>query len=547
VPTRPSSTAPSWVRTLRLTQPQSLGVLFLVILVVACTAPVPAARTEPSASVAAKATVPLAANTFQILHTNDIHGHLDSTKVTTGGRTFEQGGMAILGGMIQQQRSRAPQRTIVLDGGDAWVGVLISAIDHGRSVVRAMSLIGYDAMALGNHDFDWGQDELTQRAKEASFPFLAANLVQDATGTTPPFAKPYVVKDVGIAKVGIIGVTYPSATIIRAASVKGLTFLPAIESVRKWMPEVQKQADVIIVVSHLGIEGGSARVGGGDTALAQAVPGIDLIIGAHDHQAFRTARTSGTTKIFQTGSYTDNLGRVEVTIDPATRKVTAVQGADVLLPVSTGAAPPLPEVATLVAERRSEAEKAGAKVIGSAAGLFEESRDMNNPLGNLVADALLEHGKQQGWKSEIAFYNSAGTRASISKGDITYGKLAEVLPFQNSVVSVDLTGDQLKEVFEGMAGSAGRLFMSGGTMAYRFANPPGSRVLRATVAGQPLDPKRVYHVVTIDYLLGGGDGHTGFGKGTNVVYGDMDVDAVAPYLLSHSPLSPTSPGRVTQE
>lgn len=530
--------------------------LFLLVLVVAaCTGATPApagsAVDAPAAATtgAARPTGPaaLAPDRFQILHTNDIHGKLDPGTVTTGGRSFEQGGLALIGGMVQRQRARAPERTLVLDAGDAWVGQLISAIDRGRSIVKAMSLIGYDAMALGNHDFDWGQDELAARAKEATFPFLTANVVEEATGAAPPFARPFIVKDLKIARVAIIGLSYPSASIIRAASVKGLRFLPAVESVRKHIPEMQKQADVIVAVSHLGIEGGSSRIGGGDTALAQAVPEIDLIVGGHDHLAFRTARSVGKTKVFQSGANGDNLGRVEVTIDPATKKVTAVQGADILLPVSTGAAPPQPEVAKLVAERRSEAEKAGAKVLGRATDVFVQDREMNNPLGNVVADALLEYGKQQGWRTEVAFYNSAGTRSSVSAGDITYTKLAQVLPFQNSVVNVDLTGEQLKEVLEGMAGSAGRLFMSGGTMAYRFANAPGSRVLRAAVGGQPLDPKRLYHVATIDYLLGGGDGHTGFGKGTNVMYGELDVDVVAAYVQARSPLSPVSPGRVTQE
>ena len=383
----------------------------------------------------------------------------------------------------------------MLDAGDAWVGQLISAIDRGRSIVRAMSLIGYDAMALGNHDYDWGQDELAQRAKEASFPFLTANVVDEATGAGPAFAKPYVVRDLGVARVAVIGLSYPSATIIKASSVKGLRFLPAVESVKRYLPEMRRQADIIVALSHLGLEGGSARIGGGDTALALAVPEIDLIIGGHDHLAFRTARTSGPTRIYQTGANGDNLGRV----------------------------------------------------VGTATALFVQDRDMDNPLGNLVADALLDYGRAQGWNSDVAFYNAAGVRAAVGAGPITYGKLAEGLPFQNTVVSVDLTGTQLRTVFEGMAGSAGRLFMAGGAMAYRFANPDGQRVLRATVGGKPLDPARIYRVATIDYLLGGGDGHAVFTKGTNVVYGDVDVDAVSPYIQARSPVSPVSPGRVTQE
>jgi 5'-nucleotidase/UDP-sugar diphosphatase len=528
-----------------------LTLLLLVVLSSCTSSGAPAGSAAPDASAApaasASAAATLAANKIQILHTNDIHGHLDSAKVTTSGRTFEQGGMPLVGGMIRAQKARAPERTLVLDGGDAWVGTLISAVDRGKSIVQAMSLIGYDAMVLGNHDFDWGQDELGARAKEASFPFLTSNVVDAKLAGAPSFAKPYIVKDLGIAKVGIIGVTCQTSTIIRASSIAGLRFLPAIDSVRKVLPEVQKQADVIVVLSHMGLEGGSGGVCGGDTALAQAVPGIDVIIGAHDHVAFRTARVVGSTKIFQTGSYTDNVGRVEITIDPATKKVAQVQGADVLLTVSTGAAQPLPDVAKLVEARRTEADKYGARIVGRTTEFLQADRDMDNPLGNLIADALLDFGQKQGWKSDLAFYNAAGVRSSLQIGDITYAKLTEVLPFQNTVVSVDLTGDQVKQVFEGMAGAAGRLFMSGGTMAYHFANGDGKRVTRATVGGQPLDPKRVYHVSTIDYLLGGGDGHTGFTKGTNVIYGDLDVDAVAPYFEAHSPLSPKSPGRVTQE
>ncbi|MDE3112268.1 MAG: bifunctional metallophosphatase/5'-nucleotidase [Chloroflexota bacterium] len=530
------------------------ALLAVVALLGACTASTaPIASRPPSASAlapsaaAVAAAAPLAADRIQILHTNDIHGHLDAQTITTSGRSFELGGMAILGGMIQLQRSRAPARTLTLDAGDALSGTLISAIDHGAAMTKAMSLIGYDAQAVGNHDLDWGQDELAKRAAEASFPFLAANLVQAATGAPPPYVKPYVVKDLGIARVGVIGLTYPSASIIKASSTKGLVFLPGIESVRKYLPEVRRQADVIVVLSHLGVEGGTSRIAGGDTSLAEAVPGIDVIVGGHDHLVFRTARVAGTTKIFQAGTAAEDLGRIELTIDPATHRVSAVQSAGVILPVASGAAPPLASVAALVAERRADADKYGKRVVGKATDAFQADREMNDPLGNLVADALLDYGRRQGWKSDLAFYNGAGLRSSLRAGDITYEELAEVLPFRNTVVSLDLTGAQLTEVFEGMAGSAGRLFMAGGTLAYRSSAAPGSRVTRATVGGQPLDAARTYHVATIDYLQGGGDGHVEFTKGTDLIYGDVDEDVVATYLEAHSPVSPISPGRVTAQ
>jgi 5'-nucleotidase len=151
-----------------------------------------------------------------------------------------------------------------------------------------------------------------------------------------------------------------------------------------------------------------------------------------------------------------------------------------------------------------------------------------------------------GWKTDVGFYNAAGVRAPLVAGPVTYGQLYSVLPFENTVVSVDLTGDQLREVLEDASGRAGRLQIGGGSWVYRFLNDAGKRVLEATIAGQPLDPKRLYHVATIDYLLLGGDGHTWFGKGTNVIYGDIEVDVVAAYMTAHSPLDPKVEGRITQ-
>ena len=482
---------------------------------------------------------PLAADRLQVLHTNDIHGKLEATTVSSGSSGFEQGGLAALAGWVGQVRSRAPDRTLLLDAGDAWQGTFTSNSNRGEAVTRAMSLMRYDAMALGNHDFDWGQDILAQRSREATFPFLAANL-RDASGAIPSYARPWIAKDLGLAKVGIIGLTNPrSPSIVKASSIVGLTFLPAVETVKRYLPEVRAQADIVVVLTHIGIDE--------DTLLAQEVPGIDLIVGGHTHLPLRTARVVGTTKIFQAGAYTENLGRIEITVDRVTRRPTAITGGDVLIPIASGAVKQDPEVAAIVAQRRAEGAAITSRVVGRAVAPLEGVRGTEIPLGNLIADALLEYGRAQGWRSELAFYNQAGVRASLAAGDITFGALYQVLPFANTIVQVDLTGAQLREVLEGAAGAAGRLHIAGGSFVYRFSNAPGQRVIEAKVAGAPIDDARVYRVVTIDYLHTGGDGHTGFAKGTNVKVGDVEVDAVAAYIAAHSPVNPQLEGRIVQQ
>jgi len=302
---------------------------------------------------------------------------------------------------------------------------------------------------------------------------------------------------------------------------------------------VRAQADIVVVLTHIGIDE--------DTLLAQEVPEIDIIIGGHTHLPLRTARVIGKTKIYQAGAYTENLGRIEITVDKTTRRPTNITGGDVLVPIASGVVKPDPEVAAIVTQRRAEGAAVTSRVVGKAASTLEGVRGTEVPLGNLIADALLEYGQAQGWRSDVAFYNQAGVRASLAAGDITFGALYQVLPFANTIVQVDLTGVQLREVLEGASGAAGRLHIAGGSFVYKFSNAPGQRVIESKIAGAPLDDARVYRVVTIDYLHTGGDGHTGFAKGTNVKVGDVEVDAVAAYIAAHSPVNPQLEGRIVQQ
>jgi len=500
-------------------------------LALACT---PSAE-PPAPSIADRAE--LAADRIQILHTDDIHGRLEPAMVSSGTASFQLGGMATLATQVASFRNRAPERTMLVDSGDAWQGTFVSNANKGQAVTNVMNLMRYDALALGNHEFDWGQDVLTQRAREANFPFLAANVV-DATGSVPAYAKAFVVKDLKIAKVGILGLTYPgSGTIVKATSITGLRFLPAADTVRKYLPELQRSADVVVVAAHIGALDAAT--------LAQAVPEIDVIVAGHDHMPLRTGQLVGKTTIVDAGAYTENLGHLELTIDPNSHRVTAASRSDELMAVASGRVKPDPDVAKVVEERRAEGLRFTARVVGKLASAQDNPREENG-LGNLITDAFVAYGREQGWSTDVAFYNMAGVRSPLPAGEITYGQLYQVLPFNNVIVNVDLSGAQLREVLEAASGTAGRLHIGGGAWTYRFSNPPGQRVLAATVGGAPIDPARVYHVATIDYLLLGGDGHSEFAKGTNVVYGDIEVDVVAAYMTARSPLDPKVEGRIQQ-
>jgi 2',3'-cyclic-nucleotide 2'-phosphodiesterase (5'-nucleotidase family) len=475
-----------------------------------------------------------------LLHTGDIHGHLDADTVQSASSTFRAGGMAQLAGQVALFRARAPQRTLLVDAGDAWQGTFISNANKGEAVTKGMNLMRYDALAVGNHEFDWGQDLLAQRAKEAVFPFLAANVIETKTGAAPSYLKPFVVKDLGITRVGIIGLTNPgSATIVKATSVAGLQFRPAADSVRMLLSEVQKQADIVVVAAHIGTADA--------TQLARDVPGIDVIVAGHDHQPIQTARVEGRTTIVDAGAYTQYLGRLEVVVDRTTRKMKdTVRGSELTPIAANPSVMPDPEIAKLVEERRADAEKYTSRVVGRTTEPLSNVREETG-FGNLITDALLDYGRQQGWKADVGFYNMAGVRASFPAGQtLTFGQLYEALPFSNIVVSVDLTGADLAAIIDRAVCVSGRLHMAGVIVSYHYDGGTPKCVKSITVGGAPLAPGRIYHVATIDYLLLGGDGHVGFAKGTSVIYGDVEVDVVSAYITSHSPVSPKVEGRLTQ-
>ena len=481
----------------------------------------------------------IADDRIQLLHTDDIHGHLDADLVPGAGTStaFRAGGMAQLAGQVAAFRARAPQRTLLVDAGDAWQGTFISNANKGEAVTAAMNVMRYDALAVGNHDFDWGQDVLAQRAKEATFPFLGANVSETKTGRSPPYLRPFVVRDLGITRVGIIGITNPgSATIVKATSVAGLTFQPAADAVRPLIGELQKEADIIIVAAHIG----TAEA----VQLARDVPGIDVIIAAHDHLPIQTARVEGGTTIVDAGPYTQYLGRLEIVVDRTTRKMKdAVRGNELMAIAANPNVKPDPEVAKIVEQRRADGEKYTARVVGRTTEPLSNAREETG-FGNLITDAFVEYGRQQGWKTDLAFYNMGGVRASFPAGQLTFGQLYEALPFSNTVVNVDLTGADLAAIIDRAACVSGRLHMSGVVVTYRFDAGLPNCVKNITVGGAPLAAARTYHVATIDYLLLGGDGHTGFAKGTNVIYGDVEVDVVAAYITAHSPVSPKVEGRL---
>jgi len=514
----------------------SLSVLVTLFLV-ACATPTPTPTPAP--------TGPL---TVTILHTNDMHGALEGQILKgSDGTQFEFGGLPHAMGTIARLKRAAPGPVLLFDTGDLWIGTFSSNRDQGKTIIAAMNAMGYDAMTLGNHDFDQGVAVVQARAREAQFPILIANIVEASTGKVPGWAKAYIIKEIEGVRFGIIGVGYARTPGI-SSKVKELQvfkFIDEIEALRQILPEVKPQADVIIVLSHAGFDV--------DQRIAEVLPDIHVIVGGHTHTELRTPKVIGNTIIVQAGTKAQNIGRLELTIDRASKRIVGYTQNNLLVAVVSNKAETPKHVAEMFDKLIADGRAATRKVIGETLidlvrAYTPDGRSTGEyPSGNLVVDAMLWANQAGDKPADVAIHNNAGIRADIPKGPITYGQLYEMLPFDNVLVAMDLKGEHIKAVLE-VAASCPRVntLVAGMSFTYNCSLPAGNRISNILIRGKPMELQKVYRVQTIDYLATGGDGQVAFKEGTNLVYGDPVVDVVAAYIMQNSPVNPKVEGRIVE-
>ncbi|MBN1639915.1 MAG: bifunctional metallophosphatase/5'-nucleotidase [Anaerolineae bacterium] len=494
------------------------------------------ARLAGSAALAGCATrlpsSPPGVHQLNLLYVADYHGAL-LPRAEDGG---ERGGAANLVGLVERQRAQSDAPTILLDAGDALQGTFISNSNRGEAMIEIMNLAGVDALALGNHEFDWGVDVLRARIAQARFPCLAANL-ETEEGTLLEGVQPYAILDLGAFRVGVLGLTYHDlSTIVKASAIEGLRSLPPVESVRRYLPEIEAQADLAIVLSHLGH--------GGDRALAEAVPEIPLIVGGHSHDVVHGFERVGEMLITCAGAYGAYLGAAQLAFEQGRLDRTASTAR--LIPV-TDAGEPSAKAEAIVARWYAATEQAASQVIGEAAHALRAARGQETALGNLITDAMRAADLGDGVRADIAVHNDGGIRADLDAGPITYAEMYAILPFDNALVGLDMKGAQVREMLEnGMESSSSGIQVSGLSFSYSLNKARGRRIVDVTVGGARLDPDRIYRVVTIDYLQTHPQYRLSMGMGTNVMIGGLCLDAVVDYVRAHSPVAPEVEGRITR-
>lgn len=437
------------------------------------------------------------------------------------------GGFVALASFIEAERAKARAEgrgLLLLDAGDCWQGTPEGDLTEGRIVVEWMNLIGYDAMAIGNHEFDAGPANVPRLARLARFPWLSANLVETRAGAQrPEWARASMVKEVGGLEVAIVGVTTDETKMISTPrATEGFDFEPAVEAARREVATVRAREapDVVIVLSHCG-----API---DRKIAAAAPGVDAVIGGHTHQALDPPVIEPATGalIAATTSKGMTIGRVRLVHDAAQKRVVERSGE--VIDIRPGEWPPHAATEKLIAAHAAAIDAGMDVAMGEAEeDLLREAGFASSELGSWICDLMRERTG-----AEVALTNKAGLRADIAKGKIRLRDAYQVLPFGNTCYLLRLTGHELCAALEhALAAPRQALEVSGIEVRYDLERPAGDRLIAAWIGGEPLSPEKSYLVVTNSFLARGGDGHRILAGGrerrdTGIVLLDLLVEDV---------------------
>ncbi|MDW4909737.1 bifunctional metallophosphatase/5'-nucleotidase [Streptomyces sp. ADMS] len=543
----------------------------------------------------------------QLLSFNDLHGNLEPpsgssgrvTEVHADGttHTIDAGGVEYLATHLREARKGNPYSVTAAGGDMVGASPLISGLFHDEPTIEALNGLELDVTAVGNHEFDEGAKELArlqnggchpvdgcyvegEKFSGADFPYLAANVLNEKT--RKPILKPYWVWKKNGVKIGFIGVTLENTPgIVSAEGVKGLKFKDEVETINKYAKELERQGvrSVVALIHEGGLPasgsynydcdaaGDGSGLSGPIVDIAKNItPKVDALVTGHTHAAYACTIPDPAGKP-RTVTSAASFGRLytdtTLTYDRWTGDIarTAVSSANHVVTRTVAKAA---DMTALIARWNTLAAPIGNRAIGYISGDISNV-GTESPMGDLIADAQLAHGKKLDAETDLALMNTGGIRAGLtfaakgSEGDgvVTYAEGFTVQPFSNTVNLQDFTGAQLISVLQeqvsGSNAAAPKVLQvsSGLTYTLDMTKAGAERVVVDSVMlnGAAIDPAATYRVATNSFLAGGGDGFPTLGEGTNDLVGGDDLAALAEYLTANStattPIAPPAANRIT--
>ncbi len=506
--------------------------------------------------------------TLHILHINDLHSRIqpinrfDSTcsaEDDEAGECF--GGVARLKTLIDRMRDELEgENVLVLDAGDQFQGSLIYTTYKGEVAAEMMNAIGFDAMAVGNHEFDDGPEALSSFIDKVEVPLVSGNLDLSGSNVLNGKVEDTLIVEVGGQRIGIVS-ALATDTVETSSPGPNVIFQDEIDAIAADVAALIGQGiDKIVALTHVGLPA--------DIRIAEAVPGIDVVVGGHSHTylsasdpdrdgaypTYATQEDGTLVPVVQAYAYSKYLGHIELLFD-GEGNVLAADGDTILVGREIEKDP---GIEARVAELAGPIEERMAEVVSETTAPIDGDRTSCRAgecqMGNLVAEAMLDRVRDQG--IQIAIQNGGGLRASIDEGEITMGEVLTVLPFQNTLATFQLKGEHILAALENglsqVEEGAGRFpQVAGLKYTWNPTEEPVARVVEVMVneGGEwvPLDPGKTYGVVSNNYMRQGGDGYSMFAANAENAYdyGPGLELVVADYLAENAPYEPFTDGRIS--
>jgi len=445
--------------------------------------------------------------TITILTVNDFHGALLQENKNPGAIRMAH--------YLKDEFVLNPEGTLIVSAGDMFQGTIDSDLLQGETVVAVMNNVGFDAMAVGNHEFDWGVETLRERVRQSRFPYLAANIFEKSTNKRPDFVKPYIILERKGVKIAIIGISTPeTAYKAHPKFVSPYRFADPARTVNALLPEMKRQgAQMVVVLSHLGCEFDKQTnsLQGEAAYLANRISGVAALITGHSHT--KLAGSVNGIPIIQAAYNGRAVGKVNLVYSTEDKKVISAVANVADIPLD-GLAGDM-EVSRIIGQAQVQTAPLKRLMVGEAKTKITHDRNELSLLGQWATDVMREAGK-----ADIAFQNGGGLRPAVLFGSITKAQLYEMMPFDNTLFVMEMTGAEVLKVLEyGIHNSRiGTVQFSGLKVIYDQSQPAGKRVIQALLnTGKKLEKSKYYKVATNDFMAAGGDGFTMFSAGRNAV------------------------------
>lgn len=455
-----------------------------------------------------------------IIHMNDTHGRDEEEIIITKGdnpQTNHKYGAARRASYIKEVKA-TNDNVLILHAGDTITGSVYSTVFKGRDEVDIMNMIGVDAATIGNHFVDYGLENFTEIMKERKFPTLSINVRNKSDNSL--YATAYITTNVNGLNVAIIGVTTTDA-VYNPEYVKDLIFDEEIKALKDFIKKtpLHKTNDITILLSHIGYEV--------DKKVAEEIPNtFDIIIGGHSHTELKEADIVKGTPIVQTGYYGMNLGHIDLSVSNGV--VDKANLTYKLIPMDENITQDS-DMLKFIAEMRGTVDKEfNVRIATLPFELKHEGiRSNSMALGNFASDLVIDSYPN----IDIVLMNSGSLRTYLPKGDITLGKIQnEFFPFDNEVIIVSLSGDNVIEMLEisGKKRGAGAFLQLSRGMEVKY-NAENGEIIYAKLNGEDINPSKDYNIALSSFVFLGGDGYTDSEgnaiakKGKNIVMTGNDI------------------------